>query len=91
MPSVEIRDSALDALDAADAAVLVTEWPEFAEIDWADAAARMANPLIVDGRNFLDAEKLREAGFTYEGIGRPSVAVAAAAQAKPSSAELGER
>ncbi|MDX6617052.1 MAG: UDPglucose 6-dehydrogenase [Solirubrobacterales bacterium] len=74
MPEVEIRDSALDALDAADAAVLVTEWPEFAEIDWADAAARMANPLLIDGRNFLDADKLREAGFTYEGIGRPSVA-----------------
>jgi UDPglucose 6-dehydrogenase len=67
-------DAALDALDGADAAVLVTEWPEFAELDWAEAKARMANPLIVDGRNFLDAETLRDAGFTYEGIGRPSVA-----------------
>ena len=33
----------------------------------------MATPLIVDGRNFLDAEALREAGFTYEGVGRPDV------------------
>jgi hypothetical protein len=32
----------------------------------------MANPLVVDGRNFLDAEGLRKAGFAYEGIGRPS-------------------
>jgi UDPglucose 6-dehydrogenase len=63
--------SALDALDGADAAVLVTEWPEFAELDWAgDVRERMARPVIVDGRNFLDREGLRAAGFTYEGIGR---------------------
>jgi UDPglucose 6-dehydrogenase len=74
LPGVEMCDAALDALDGADAVVLVTEWPEFAELDWAEAKARMANPLIVDGRNFLEAETLRDAGFTYEGIGRPSVA-----------------
>jgi UDPglucose 6-dehydrogenase len=67
---VEFRDSALDALEGADAAVLVTEWPEFAQLDWAEAAARMTRPLLVDGRNFLDANQLREAGFEYEGIGR---------------------
>jgi UDPglucose 6-dehydrogenase len=66
-----ICDSALDALDGADAAVLVTEWPEFAELDWAgEVHERMARPVIVDGRNFLDREALRAAGFTYEGIGR---------------------
>ncbi len=63
--------SALEALDGADAAVLVTEWTEFAELDWAGAVRdRMAQPVIVDGRNFLDREALRAAGFTYEGIGR---------------------
>ena len=67
---VEFRDSALDALDGADAAILVTEWPEFAELDWSAAAARMARPLLIDGRNFLDAAHLREIGFEYEGIGR---------------------
>ena len=66
-----ICESAADALDGADAAVLVTEWPEFAELDWAgDVKGRMAQPIVVDGRNFLDREALREAGFTYEGIGR---------------------
>ena len=64
--------SALEALDGADAAVLVTEWREFAELDWAEAAARMARPLIVDGRNFLDPAALRAAGFEYEGIGKAS-------------------
>jgi UDPglucose 6-dehydrogenase len=72
LPSVDLASSAADALDGADAAVLVTEWPEFAELDWKLLRERMANPLVVDGRNFLDAAALREAGFTYEGIGRPS-------------------
>ena len=70
LPSVELADSAEGALADADAAILVTEWPEFAELDWEDLAARMSNPLIVDGRNFLDPERIRAAGFTYEGIGR---------------------
>jgi UDPglucose 6-dehydrogenase len=71
LPKVEMADSALDALEGADAAVLVTEWPEFAELEWAEVAKRMSNPLIVDGRNFLDAEAIRAAGITYDGIGRP--------------------
>jgi UDPglucose 6-dehydrogenase len=66
-----ICESALDALDGADAAVLVTEWPEFGELDWAnDVKHRMRVPLVVDGRNFLDRDELERAGFTYEGIGR---------------------
>jgi UDPglucose 6-dehydrogenase len=72
LPSVELSESVADALDGADAAILVTEWPEFAELDWAELAGRMAKPLIVDGRNFLDPARLRRAGFTYEGIGRPA-------------------
>ncbi|HVY76976.1 MAG TPA: UDP-glucose/GDP-mannose dehydrogenase family protein [Solirubrobacterales bacterium] len=70
LEGVEFRDSALAALEGADAAVLVTEWPEFAGLDWAAAAERMARPLLIDGRNYLDADRLREAGFEYEGIGR---------------------
>jgi UDPglucose 6-dehydrogenase len=66
-----ICGSALEALEGADAAVLVTEWPEFAELDWGgDVKSRMRTPLVVDGRNFLDRDALRGAGFTYEGIGR---------------------
>ena len=72
LPRVEMAPSAMDALDGADAAVLVTEWPEFAELDWSQVAKRMKTPLLVDGRNFLDAEAVRAAGMTYEAIGRPS-------------------
>ena len=74
LPSVDFSASVAEALDGADAAVLVTEWPEFAELDWAGLRASMATPLVVDGRNFLDPAALREAGFTYEGIGRPNSA-----------------
>jgi UDPglucose 6-dehydrogenase len=70
LAGAQICDSVLEAVEGADAAVLVTEWPEFAELDWAEVKRRMRVPLIVDGRNFLDRDALIEAGFTYEGIGR---------------------
>ena len=68
---VEIAASALEALDGADAAVVVTEWPEVRELDWAEAAKRMRGNVIVDGRNLLDPGELRALGFAYEGVGRP--------------------
>ena len=74
---VELAPSAMDALDGADAAVLVTEWPQFAELDWEEAAGRMARPLLIDGRNYLEPERLRAAGFEYQGIGRAATAVPA--------------
>jgi UDPglucose 6-dehydrogenase len=68
---VTIAASAHEALDGADAAVVVTEWPEVSELDWAEAAGRMRGNVVVDGRNVLDPDKLRTLGFVYEGIGRP--------------------
>jgi UDPglucose 6-dehydrogenase len=82
LEGVELSDSALDALDGADAAVLVTEWPEFAELDWAEAARRMARPLLIDGRNYLDPASLRSVGFEYEGIGRATEGAPSAAAAE---------
>jgi UDPglucose 6-dehydrogenase len=71
LAGASISRSALEAVDGADAAVLVTEWPEFRELDWTgEVKSRMRVPLVVDGRNFLDREQLVAAGFTYEGIGR---------------------
>ncbi len=70
MPGVDFADSALGALTGADAVVLVTEWPEFTEIDWQDASGRMAGNVVIDGRNHLDPALVAAAGFTYEGVGR---------------------
>jgi UDPglucose 6-dehydrogenase len=72
LTGVEMCDSALGAIEGVDAAVIVTEWPEFAELDLAEVKTRMANPVIVDGRNMLRPEVVRGAGFVYEGIGRVS-------------------
>ena len=68
-PGVVICEEPLDALEGADAAVLVTEWPEFARLDLKAAAAVMARPLLIDGRNFIDPVAAAAAGFEYEGIG----------------------
>ncbi len=70
MPGVEFSSSSLEALAGADACILVTEWPEFAELDWREASEQMAGSLVVDGRNFVDPQAVRAAGLTYEGIGR---------------------
>ncbi len=70
LTGVEMCDSALDAVEGADAAVIVTEWPEFGELDLGEVKRRMANPVIVDGRNMLEADEVKRAGFVYEGIGR---------------------
>src|SRR5215203_579721 len=72
LQGVDFVGSAEAAADGADAVVLVTEWPEFRELDYAEVAASMRGDLLVDGRNFLDPERVRDAGLTYEGIGRPS-------------------
>jgi UDPglucose 6-dehydrogenase len=72
LTTVEMADSAMAALEGADAAILVTEWKEFRDLDWAAAGEKMTRALIVDGRNYLDAEALAKAGFEYEGIGRQS-------------------
>ena len=68
---VEVAESALEALAGADAAVIVTEWPEVSELDWAAAGERMRGRVVIDGRNVLDPEEMRALGFAYEGIGRP--------------------
>jgi UDPglucose 6-dehydrogenase len=70
MLGVDFFDSPLEAIDGADACVLVTEWPEFAEVDFSEVAARMRGNVVVDGRNFFDRARVEDAGLTYEGIGR---------------------
>jgi UDPglucose 6-dehydrogenase len=56
--------------ERAEALVVCTEWPEFGGLDWARVKAQMVRPLILDGRNALDQEKLTSLGFEYLGIGR---------------------
>ena len=69
---VDLRESLLDAVTGADAAVIVTEWDELKDLANPEVLAAMRNPLIVDGRNLLDPDATRAAGFAYEAIGRAS-------------------
>jgi UDPglucose 6-dehydrogenase len=75
LTGVEIADTPEAALAGADAAVVVTEWPQIGEIDWPAAAASMRSAVLIDGRNMLDPDDMRAAGFTYEGIGRAAAQV----------------
>ncbi len=70
---VTFCDSFLEAVQGADAAVIVTEWPELVGLLVPGVRDSMRNPLIVDGRNLLDPAAAHAAGFRYEGVGRPSL------------------
>ncbi|EIW53577.1 UDP-glucose dehydrogenase [Trametes versicolor FP-101664 SS1] len=68
---VTISHSALDACKQKEAVVIATEWKEFKEIDWTTVYSQMSKPAFVfDGRMILDAEALRNIGFTVKVIGR---------------------
>ena len=71
LPDVVFFDDVVAAVTGADAAVIVTEWPELTELASAAVLDAMRTPVIVDGRNLLDPARARALGFTYDGIGRP--------------------
>ena len=68
--AVELCRTPYDAVRGADAAVIVTEWPELHAIVREDVRASMRRPLLIDGRNMLDPRRARAAGFVYDAIGR---------------------
>jgi len=57
----------------ADAALIVTEWPEFKQPDFARMKELMRQPVIFDGRNLYELAAMRGHGFTYYAVGRPAV------------------
>ncbi len=59
-----------EALDGADAVVLLTEWKQYRALDPTTVAGQVRNPLVIDGRNALDAAAWRAAGWAYRGLGR---------------------
>jgi UDPglucose 6-dehydrogenase len=70
MRGVQFAASELEAVEGADAVVLVTEWPQFKDLDFTAVASAMRGDVVIDGRNALDAEAVRAAGLRYEGVGR---------------------
>jgi UDPglucose 6-dehydrogenase len=66
---VRYAASALEALDGADALVLVTEWNEFRHADPEEIRTRLKTPVVFDGRNIFNPARMRAQGFVYYGIG----------------------
>lgn len=71
LPGLAMARSAEDALAGADVAVILTEWPDFAALDWHRVATTMKAPILVDLRNLLDPDEALAAGLAYTSIGRP--------------------
>jgi UDPglucose 6-dehydrogenase len=69
-PSITYCDDAYAAADDAEALIIATEWPCFKALDWSNIQRIMSRPLILDGRNLLDGEKMTALGFEYQGIGK---------------------
>jgi UDPglucose 6-dehydrogenase len=70
LSGVLVETDAERLADGCDALVLVTEWQQFSHLDYTKMAKLMLHPVIIDGRNFLDPEKMVRAGFQYVGVGR---------------------
>ena len=68
--TIEYADTNYDALEGADALVVVTDWNEYRHPDFARIKAALKRPIVVDGRNLYDPEKMKSLGFTYLSIGR---------------------
>ena len=67
---VKLCDNPYQVAEGADALILATEWNEFKQLDFSRIYQLMHNPVIMDGRNLWNAEKLRGLGFKYYGVGR---------------------
>ncbi|MBE0592381.1 MAG: UDP-glucose/GDP-mannose dehydrogenase family protein [Gemmatimonadales bacterium] len=70
---IEYAERMYDALPGADALVIVTEWLEYRNPDFARMKALLAQPIVVDGRNLYSPDRMRSLGFTYHSIGRKAV------------------
>ncbi len=68
-PTLHFVGSAVDAVEGTDLVLLLTEWEEFAALDPHELRALAAQPVVLDGRAFLDADAWRSAGWRYRGLG----------------------
>ncbi|MFA5068873.1 MAG: UDP-glucose/GDP-mannose dehydrogenase family protein [Candidatus Omnitrophota bacterium] len=70
LTGVSFCKDSYEAAKGADCLVIATEWPEFSRLNWRKIKHILKRPIIVDGRNMLDPDKMRGLGFVYSSIGR---------------------
>lgn len=78
---ISFCDNAYDAIDQADALLVVTEWPEFRNPDFDRMDQAMKQKVVFDGRNLFDPENMAEKGYHYESIGRSGKRISIASKA----------
>lgn len=71
IPQAAFCASPYEAAEGADCALLLTEWPEFRDLDLKKVKRAMAHPTLLDGRNVYDPVRMKDLGFTYRSVGRP--------------------
>ena len=69
-PELRLAEDPYELADGADALLVCTEWNEFKQLDLSQLKARMATPIMADGRNIYEADRMRDLGFTYRAVGR---------------------
>ena len=79
MPELEYRSDPYEAMDGADALILITEWNAFRALDLARVKRLLRRPLVIDLRNIYKPEEMAAMGLAYHSIGRPSTSASAAA------------
>ena len=69
-PDIQYAESAYQAIEGANALLLITEWDEFLKLDLEKVKSLMDNPIFIDGRNAFNPEEVRKLGFEYYSVGR---------------------
>ena len=70
--AITYADTSYEAVEGADALVIVTDWNEYRHPDFKRILTALRRPVVVDGRNLYDPQRMRSLGFTYSSIGRPA-------------------
>jgi UDPglucose 6-dehydrogenase len=72
MANLRMVNDPYETMNGADALVVLTEWPEFAQLDLEEVKRRLAHPTVFDGRNLFDCKEMAKRGFVYISVGRPA-------------------
>jgi UDPglucose 6-dehydrogenase len=72
-PSMQYAEDIYAAATGADALLILSDWPQFGEIDLDRLQTVLRYPIVIDGRNLYDPQQMLECGFTYLSVGRPAM------------------
>ncbi|SNQ47325.1 UDP-glucose 6-dehydrogenase [Frankia canadensis] len=89
-PDLHVAGSVMGAVTGAELLLVLTEWPEFRELDPALIRPHVTRPVVLDGRGALDARRWQEAGWAYHALGRPARGPLVPRERPPSGGDLHE-